>query len=46
MREGMLPWNKNVDHWLTIENAEELKKNIETYFSKEKILNEDFILSL
>jgi hypothetical protein len=53
-RLQILPWNKNIDHWLNIEDSELLKKTIADYFTlnndrskfeiKNKIQDVDFLL--
>jgi len=55
-RESAFPWNKNVDHWLTIDDKELLFEQIKYYFTKvndrsnfpikTKVLDKDFILKI
>lgn len=54
LREKSFPWNKDVDHWLIIEDTQQLNNSIEHYFTKNNIrstfknknktLNKDFLL--
>ena len=44
----MLPWNENVNYWLTIKDVNILYSEILNYFTKNnnKILDIDFILKI